>query len=156
MAGADSEGRLVGVAAELRALVSRARRELEGIDAERVRRPLRSGGWSPVQELGHLVDSAIVNQQRLVRARLEKDLLVEAYNQDGWVETQRMEKREWSDVVALWAALNHHLAHLIEQTPQEEAARPCRLAGGDAVTLGFLARDYVAHQRHHLRAILGG
>jgi len=146
---------LAAVAEELKALLRDALPRLERIDGERALRPLRGGGWSAQQELGHMIDSAIVNQQRLVRVRLESEPLVTPYDQNGWVAAQRMERRAWGDVVALWAALNRHVAHLIEATPPGDALRPARLEDGSAVTFGFLARDYVAHQRHHLEAILG-
>ena len=146
---------LTAVGDQLRALVDQALPRLEQMDADRVARPLGEGGWSAQQVLGHMIDSAVVNQQRRVRARLEDGPLFTDYDQNGWVAVQRIDQRPWRDVVELWAALNRHFAHLVASTPPGDADRRCRIEGGDAVSLGYLARDYVAHQRHHLASILG-
>src|SRR3989442_12304013 len=42
--------------------------------------------WSPKQELGHLIDSAANNHQRIVRAQLEDNLALPSYDGDRWVQ----------------------------------------------------------------------
>jgi len=142
-------------AAALKAVVAQARPRLERMDPAAAGRALREGGWSAQQVLGHLIDSAVVNQQRLIRARLEGELEVLRYDQNGWVDAQRVDRRPWGEVIELWAALNTHLAHVLEMTPPSQAPNPCRLDDGEVVSLGFLASDYVAHQRHHLASLPG-
>jgi hypothetical protein len=58
--------------------------------------------------------------------------------------------------VALWAAYNRHLRHVIARTPaghlQMSATDPDGLG---LVTVGFLMQDYVGHIRHHLEQVDG-
>src|SRR6185503_3729287 len=43
------------------------------------------GKWSPKEIVGHLIDSAVNNQARFVRAQLQDDLIFPGYDQDAWV-----------------------------------------------------------------------
>ena len=47
------------------------------------------GKWSRKEILGHLIDSAVNNQARFVRAQLQDDLVFDGYDQDAWVRVQR-------------------------------------------------------------------
>src|SRR5262245_56725331 len=58
--------------------------------------------WSAKQELGHLIDSAVNNHQRLVRAQLEDDLALSGYDGERWVEIHNYQERVWSDLIGLW------------------------------------------------------
>jgi hypothetical protein len=116
---------------------------------------IRPGGaWSRKQILGHLVDSATNNHQRFVRAQLQQELVFPSYEQEGWVAVQAYTERPWNALVALWDALNRHVAHVIARIPEERLATPVQLGEGKPVTLEFVARDYVRHLRHHLEQIL--
>ena len=61
--------------------------------------------------------------------------------------------RPWSDIVALWAVVNVHLAHVIARIPPEALETPCRIGGSEPMTLEFVVRDYMRHLRHHLQQI---
>ena len=112
------------------------------------------GAWTRKQILGHLVDSAANNHQRFVRAQLQDELVFPSYEQEGWVAVQAYSERPWPSLVALWEALNRHVAHVIARIPRERLARPVRLGEHAPMTLEFVARDYVRHLRHHLEQIL--
>ena len=75
-------------------------------------------------------------------------------------------KTSTETVVALWHAVNLHLARLMAATPETVrrrtharhsldriAFRPVR--AGEPTTLEFLMEDYVVHLLHHLRQVLG-
>ena len=112
------------------------------------------GGWCLREILGHLVDSAVNNQQRFVRVQEEAPLVLPGYAQEHWVRSQRYAERSWGHLVPLWEALNRHLAHVLEHAPAEMAGR--RLVIGDeATTFAAVAESYVTHLRHHLDQILG-
>ena len=116
---------------------------------------VRPGGrWSRKEILGHLVDSAVNNHQRFVRAQLQAELVFPSYEQEGWVSVQGYAGRPWKTLVELWGSLNRHVAHVVSRFPADRLATPCRLGGGQQVTLEFIARDYVRHLRHHLEQIL--
>jgi DinB superfamily len=110
------------------------------------------GKWSVKEVFGHLIDSAGNNLQRIVRLSLEPALDLPGYDGQAWVVVQDYADRPWSEVIALWGALNLHLAHVIAQVKGEHLGRTWRFEGRDW-TLGFIIEDYVAHMRHHLEAL---
>jgi hypothetical protein len=116
-------------------------------------KPILAGGWSSKQVIGHLIDSASNNHQRFVRAALQPSLDFPGYDQDGCVRVQAIQQADWSALVALWAAYNRFLAHVIAHLPASKLDSVCRIGSGEPVTLGFLATDYLRHLVHHLRQI---
>jgi hypothetical protein len=123
------------------------------------------GKWSPREIIGHLVDSASNNHQRFVRAMFQDDLVFQGYSQDEWVAAQNYQAATWTELVALWASFNRHLAHVMCNVPEpvrlkshdrhnldRVAFKP--VASGAPVTLDYFMHDYVQHLRHHLAQIL--
>jgi DinB superfamily len=120
------------------------------------------GKWSPKEIVGHLIDSAVNNQVRFVRAQAQDDLMFPGYDQDAWVRAQRYNDRPWRELVDTWRALNGHVAAMMRATPAAVADRPrgrhnlAEIAfqqPPSVATLDFLMRDYVVHLQHHLRQI---
>jgi hypothetical protein len=114
--------------------------------------PEREGKWSGKQVIGHLIDSAVNNLGRIVRLQIESGQSLPGYEQMEWVRLQHYAEREWSQVLALWFALNDHVAWTIGHLEQGRLANRGVVAG-EPLTLGFLIEDYVAHMEHHLRAM---
>jgi hypothetical protein len=108
--------------------------------------------WSKKEILGHLVDSAANNHQRFVRLQLEPEIGLPGYEQDGWVRVSRWQQTPWTEIVALWAAYNRHLATIIDALDSSALGHVWHSPAGD-VTLEFLALDYVDHMKHHLEQI---
>lgn len=113
--------------------------------------PERKGKWSAKEIVGHLTDSAVNNLSRIVRMQIGPERLP-GYAQDAWVELQRYREREWSEVLALWFALNEHLVWTIRHIDRRSMKNQAQVAG-EIVTLGFLIEDYIAHMDHHLAAL---
>jgi hypothetical protein len=142
------------VAVELLAVLESARPRLSAIgDQEAAGRPA-PGKWTRKEVLGHLIDSALNNHQRFVRAQLGESLAFPGYEQESWVRVQAYDDRPWPELVALWAELNAHLGHVIGRMAPEALGRPCSIGGEAPVSLRYLAEDYVRHLRHHLLQIL--
>ena len=111
-------------------------------------------GWSQREEIGHLIDSAINNHVRFVRAALEPSYEGPTYAQEGWVAVHRYRETPWPDLVEAWRAHNEILLPLIGGIPDAKLATPCRVGDGAPATLGFLIDDYVLHMQHHLDNVL--
>jgi hypothetical protein len=125
----------------------------EADDGRTTVRP-QPGGWCAREVLGHLIDSACNNHRRFVVGQSPDTVRFDGYNQDEWVERQRYADEPWRDLVALWSAYNRHLAHVIESTADDVAARTALGPDGSTpVSIAFLMEDYVEHLRHHLDQI---
>lgn len=115
----------------------------------------RSGaGWSQREELGHLIDSAVNNHVRIVRAALQPAYEGPGYEQDAWIAAHRYREVTWPDLVEIWHAHNRILVPLVANIPDAKLATPCKVAVDAPVTLGYLIDDYVLHMRHHIDQIL--
>jgi hypothetical protein len=147
------------IAAGLHATIDEALRLFAAADETRTAQRPGPDRWSPREVLGHLIDSAANNHRRFVLAQSPDFTRFDGYDQRAWVERQRYDAVPWRDLVALWAAYNRHLAHVIAVAPAAALARTAASAGGDGeVSLAFVMEDYVRHVRHHLdqlRALLG-
>lgn len=108
--------------------------------------------WSRKQVLGHLIDSAGNNLQRFVRLQLQPSLELPGYEPDGWVRVQHFTQRSWTDLIALWSALNEHLAHVIQNVDRAALGRIWQHEG-HPWTLAFIIEDYIGHIEYHMRQI---
>ena len=76
----------------LRATVDVARAELDRRSEPAVSDKPGPERWCQKEILGHLIDSAANNHQRLVRAQLAETLEFPSYQQTGWVERQGLRR----------------------------------------------------------------
>jgi DinB family protein len=128
-------------------------RALSEDEAGRTRGP---GKWTRKEVLGHLIDSALNNHQRFVRAQRVDPLVWPGYEQDAWVALQRYRDRPWTELQDLWSALNRHLVHVMAAVPADRLGVECRIGDDPPTPLGWWMTDYVRHLRHHLGQILEG
>ena len=142
------------VSEELRAVVRDMGPRLRAVsemESQQTRGPEK---WSRREILGHLIDSAVNNTHRFVRAQRENPLRFPGYEQEHWVTVQGYKDRRWNELIGLWSALNEHVAEAISRIPERARANECVIGGAEPVTLDFVARDYVTHLRHHLEQVL--
>src|SRR5262245_25466503 len=125
------------VAADIERILDETLPRLRSFDEAAAASVRPGGAWTRKEILGHLIDSATNNHQRFVRAQLSAELVFPSYEQDGWVGVQAYAARPWPSVVALWDALNRHVAHVVARIPQSKLATPVRLGEGKPVTLEF-------------------
>jgi hypothetical protein len=115
-------------------------------------RPEKTGKWCAKEVVGHLTDSAVNNLARIVRLQTESNPDLPGYEQMAWVELQHYSEREWTKILSVWSSLNEHLARTIKFVEKSKLGNKATVAGGE-LTLGFLIEDYIAHMKHHLRAL---
>jgi DinB superfamily len=139
--------------AELASLVDTTEARLQNISEADSGVPLRAGGWSRKQVLGHLIDSASNNHQRFVRAALQGSLEFPGYDQEGCVRVQAVQEMSWPALIALWGSYNRYLAHVVAHLPENALRAECRIGSSEPVTLQFLAEDYIVHLIHHLKQL---
>lgn len=154
------------LASALTSIVEAAAARMLTIADDVAGKPRAAGKWSRKQIVGHLIDSAVNNQARFVRAQMQQDLVFDGYDQEAWVRVQRYEQQPWVELVRAWQVYNAQVAAIMRNASQAEIDRarsPHNLdrigfkslpPGGEA-TLGFLMRDYVDHLQHHVAQVLG-
>lgn len=109
--------------------------------------------WSKKEIMGHLVDSAAVNLQRFIRGQIENSPQI-YYEQDNWVSVQGYQDYDHEKLITLWESLNRHLVYIITRIPEASLTRTCIMKNGEALTLQFLAEDYLSHLQHHTKQIV--
>jgi hypothetical protein len=117
--------------------------------------PFREGGWSRSEILGHLIDSALNNHQRFVRAALDGAYDGPSYEQEGWVAVHGYGSMPWHVLLEHWHWQNELLCEVVERIPQSRLGVQCRVGENAPVTLRFLIEDYLDHLFHHVRQIVG-
>ncbi|OEK02240.1 hypothetical protein BFP97_12250 [Roseivirga sp. 4D4] len=131
---------------------------VEESDAEKRPAP---GKWSAKEIIGHLIDSASNNHGRFVRAQDSDDLVGVGYDQDEWVTSQNYQAVNWHDLLILWRQLNLHIAHVMNQTPDNVRNKErvkhnlhkiafYTVQENEPATLDYFMQDYVVHLKHHL------
>ncbi|HEY4381808.1 MAG TPA: DinB family protein [Acidobacteriaceae bacterium] len=142
------------IAADLRAHVAAAERQLRPLSAEAAAVPLAPNKWSTQQTVGHLIDSCTNNLQRLIRLQLTPKLTFPGYQQEECVQLQRFDLEPWPEVLSLFLALNRHFAHAIEHADPATFTHTWFFEG-EHLALGFILVDYIGHLDHHLRQLPG-
>ena len=122
------------------------------------------GGWSRKQILGHLIDSASVNHQRIIESQLSDSIEFEGYKHERWVELAGYQEMEWEEIVTMWCAYNMQMCTLVERIPLDvldqlhekhsyDRTAFRELSADTPSTLGYLIEDYFAHVQYHLDQI---
>ncbi|MGH9350055.1 MAG: DinB family protein [Vicinamibacterales bacterium] len=142
-------------ATELRDEVHAALPRLRAMSEEWASQSRGAGRWIRKEILGHLIDSAANNHQRIVRARFSDPFVWPDYDGNAWVPVHGYGARPWTELVDLWAGLNGQVAAAMASVPSDRLETSCRIGGDPPVSLDWLMRDYVRHLRHHLAQILG-
>lgn len=119
-----------------------------------------AGTWSNAQILGHLIDSALNNHARFVRAQITEHLtyaylIVPGYAQNDWVSVGQYDSRTWEDLLTLWRALNMQILHVMKNVGLVSLFVPCIIGDSEAQPLEAVMIDYVGHTLHHLRSLSG-
>jgi hypothetical protein len=137
----------------LHALLERVPERLEGLPESLVGIKPGESKWSRKEELGHLLDSAANNHQRIVRAQLEDKPAMPGYDQTGWVALHDYQHRDWGELIGVWKAFNRQLLAAAEAVPESGWPRTLTVRGSEPLTLQFVFEDYIAHMVHHLEHI---
>jgi DinB superfamily len=135
-------------------IIQKAKPELEAISEEQASTKPPDDKWSMKEIIGHLIDSASNNHQRLVRLQNEAENVSISYDQEFWVGTQAYQSEKWIDLVSFWFLYNRHLSHVIGNLNPAMLENTCDMGYPERKTLSFVATDYLRHLEHHLKQIL--
>lgn len=113
----------------------------------------RPGGWLRKQEMGHLLDSAQNNHQRIVMAALNGRYEGPGYEQNEWVDLHGYDQFRWADLCSYWRARNRMLAHVVGRLTPSQLGAAVTVGLDKAVSLEDLIVDYLRHLDHHVSQI---
>lgn len=108
------------------------------------------------QILGHLIDSASNNHQRMVRLQYSKDLLFfPDYRQDNdlWIALQDYQHTDWYNLIQLWKFYNLHIIQVIQSVDKNKLDSYWCDFEGTKVTLKDMIEGYLDHLLLHIGEI---
>lgn len=107
------------------------------------------------QILGHLVDSASNNHQRIVRLQYNQYLEFPDYRQDNdlWIVIQDYQQTNWINLVQLWKFYNLHIIQIIKAIDQTKLKNCWKDFEGNKVTLYDVINNYLLHLNLHIGEI---
>lgn len=108
------------------------------------------------QILGHLIDSASNNHQRIVRLQYSKDLLFfPDYRQDNdlWIALQDYQNADWINLIQLWKFYNLHIIQVIHSVDMAKMDSYWCDFEGSKVTLKEMIEGYLDHLYLHMKEI---
>ncbi len=146
---------MITIAEQLATAIERAKMELMLIEEHSAAEKPGSDKWSYKEILGHLIDSASTNHQRIVRMQENANIGKFTYDQEHWVTSQHYHQEPWVDLVQLWYFYNKHLAQVIAHVRPAALNNVCDIDSTKPATLRFVIEDYLQHMRHHLQQIVG-
>lgn len=117
--------------------------------------------------IGHLIDSASNNHQRMVRLQYaprvghcipngERGMLVfPDYTQDNdlWIQLQDYQHEEWDTLITLWKYYNLHICQVIKSVDESKLDNYWLDYEGSQVTLRAMIEGYMGHLDLHLGQI---
>ncbi|MDR2919471.1 MAG: DinB family protein [Tannerella sp.] len=107
------------------------------------------------QILGHLIDSASNNHQRMVRLQYNEVLEFPDYRQDNdlWIALQDYQNADWNDLIQLWKFFNLHIIHIIKTVDITKLNNYWHDFEGTKVTLQDMIEGYLSHLNLHINEI---
>jgi len=107
------------------------------------------------QILGHLVDSAANNHQRIVRLQYNERLVFPDYQQDNdlWIALQNYQNADWTTIIQLWKYYNLHLIQVIKSVDKTKLDHSWQSFDGTNVTLRQMIDGYLGHLELHFNEI---
>ncbi len=107
------------------------------------------------QILGHLIDSASNNHQRMVRLQYHQQLDFPDYRQhnDLWITLQNYGHADWQDLIQLWKYYNIHIIHIVQSIDPLKLTNVWYDFEGTKVTLQDMIEGYLDHLHLHVKEI---
>jgi hypothetical protein len=111
----------------------------------------KGGGWSVKEILGHLVDSASNNHQRLARYVPKGNLNFPGYDQEQSVKRAGYREFDFKRLLSLWYNYNQLLLHMFAGIPAADLDSTITIGDRPPVAIRQLILDYFTHMENHER-----
>lgn len=107
------------------------------------------------QILGHLIDSAANNHQRMIRLQYNEKLDFPDYQQDNdlWIALQDYQRADWNTTIQLWKYYNLHMIQVIKSVDHTKLDHSWQSFEHISVTLRQMIEGYSGHMDLHFNEI---
>jgi hypothetical protein len=107
------------------------------------------------QILGHLIDSAANNHQRMIRLQYNENLDFPDYQQDNdlWIALQDYQNADWNITIQFWKYYNLHIIQVIKSVDQTKLNNSWQNFENNTVTLCEMIEGYLGHLELHFKEI---
>ncbi|MCD7898540.1 MAG: DinB family protein [Bacteroides sp.] len=128
---------------------------LHSLDEDIISNKFNMQNRSIKQILGHLIDSASNNHQRMVRLQYNENLTFPDYRQDNdlWISIQDYQNTDWHDLIQLWKYYNLHIIQVIKAVDSSKLDNFWYDFEGTKVTLKQMIEGYLWHLNLHMNEI---
>lgn len=146
-------------------LCSELREHIKQWEIKLALQPPETVGWRRNEQgrtirqiVGHMVDSATNNTHRIIHMHYQDSPITypdyaNLGNNDRWIAIQNYQEEDWEELVKLWAAVNRHVVHLIEQCDESKLDQFWISALKEKVTLREMINDFLRHFKLHINEI---
>lgn len=152
-------------AEKLNRIISSASSKIRDMDTSELNHKPAPQKWSKKEILGHLIDSAYNNHQRLVRTEKQGNMVFQGYDQDDWVIKNNYQNREIAEVLQSWVVIQNHFSLAVAAVAENVLYKKTKdhnfftismnkITEGEASSLSYLIWDYTFHLEHHLGQII--
>ena len=97
--------------------------------------------WTLKEMIGHLIDSASNNHQRIIRLQIDKIIYFPAYEAEDWKNITKINEHNINGLKILWKEFNYYILHLIKNISEENLSNIWEINGKE-LTLKFIIEDY--------------
>ncbi len=123
---------------------------LKSIDSEITGLKISEDKWSLREIIGHLIDSASNNHQRIVRLQISDLLDFPQYDCEQWIRVQKYNSFDWEFLVTLWYHYNGLILNIINEIDDEQLQNIWVKDEDNSITLEELIRQYYIHLEKHM------
>lgn len=151
----SEDKKLWNVGLEIRRIVSEWEEILQGIPEKDLVERVNRQGRNVKHLIGHLIDSASNNHQRMVRLQYSTNLNFPDFSieNDMWISIQQHQRENWFELLQLWKYFNFHIAHVISYTDRSWLKNVWTDGEHEPISLEDLIFNYLAHLRMHVKEI---
>ena len=149
------DDRLINIGLEIRRIAFEWENKLSVYPEEELITRLNRQGRNIKHLVGHLIDTASNNHQRMVRLQYSTNLQFPdfSFENDIWISIQQHHKEDWFEMLQLWKFFNLHIAHIISHTDQSWLKNVWTNGEQDPISLEDVIYNYIAHLRLHIKEI---
>lgn len=123
---------------------------LKSIDSEITKLKISEDKWSLREIIGHLIDSASNNHQRIVRLQVSDLLDFPQYDCEQWIRVQKYNSFDWEFLITLWYHYNGLILNIINGIDGEQLQNIWVKDEDNSITLEELIRQYYIHLEKHM------